>query len=562
MPPRGRAGFFCQSGALGSAILEKVAQPRPRPLDVRQRRQPRRRLRQRPPAVLGGGRRPPRSCCSTSSRSATRASSPGSPAGSRGASRSSRSGPVAPPRACRWATRSAQIAAPHAGGRRDVPAGRGDPGRHPRRDVRRRPAARPPAAAARAAGSPIVGNSDALGLLAADAAAAVGLVVNRSVALGADATRRGLRGRPRRRHRRPRRRRGGRGLHPAAQRRRARRSPTCSPRWGSSPTSRWSRRSSAPRACPSCCGSPTSPARPPAAARCRRTPRSRPRSARWPGSWSTPCGCAPPTARRRDPDDRRRRRAPGGWSNGLLARAPRGRDLDDDELTAAARRPTASSCGSRVRSPPLRRGGRGRRASSAGTSCSRRPPSTCASGPTWPTSGATSTTPRRCATPGTSLDELDRRARATAGFVVQKNAPPGRPGRDPQPRGPAVRAGRLLRHRRAADRAARRQVLPDPAAHRARRRGDGARDQGLADAVRLPRQRGRSTSTEVERLIQRVAQLQNDLPQVRALELSLVLAGADGATVLTAAARVEPGRRPALGLVRAPAHPAAGGHAA
>ena len=24
MPPRGRAGFFCQSGALGSAILEKV----------------------------------------------------------------------------------------------------------------------------------------------------------------------------------------------------------------------------------------------------------------------------------------------------------------------------------------------------------------------------------------------------------------------------------------------------------------------------------------------------------------------------------------------------------
>ena len=36
-------------------------QPRPRPLDVRQRRQPRRRLRQRPAAVLGGGRRRPRS---------------------------------------------------------------------------------------------------------------------------------------------------------------------------------------------------------------------------------------------------------------------------------------------------------------------------------------------------------------------------------------------------------------------------------------------------------------------------------------------------------------------
>ncbi|HRD62971.1 MAG TPA: GNAT family N-acetyltransferase, partial [Nocardioides sp.] len=45
---------------------------------------------------------------------------------------------------------------------------------------------------------------------------------------------------------------------------------------------------------------------------------------------------------------------------------------------------------------------------------------------------------------------------------------------------------------------------------------------------------------EVERLIQRVAQLQNDLPQVRSLELSLVLAGAQGASVLTASARVEP----------------------
>lgn len=44
---------------------------------------------------------------------------------------------------------------------------------------------------------------------------------------------------------------------------------------------------------------------------------------------------------------------------------------------------------------------------------------------------------------------------------------------------------------------------------------------------------------EVERLINRVAQLQHDLPQVSSLELSLVLAGAEGATVLTAAARVD-----------------------
>ncbi|GAW52173.1 MULTISPECIES: bifunctional GNAT family N-acetyltransferase/acetate--CoA ligase family protein [unclassified Nocardioides] len=45
---------------------------------------------------------------------------------------------------------------------------------------------------------------------------------------------------------------------------------------------------------------------------------------------------------------------------------------------------------------------------------------------------------------------------------------------------------------------------------------------------------------EIERLIQRVSQLQNDLPQISFLDLSLVLAGADGATVLTASARVDP----------------------
>ena len=45
---------------------------------------------------------------------------------------------------------------------------------------------------------------------------------------------------------------------------------------------------------------------------------------------------------------------------------------------------------------------------------------------------------------------------------------------------------------------------------------------------------------EVERLIRRVAQLQNDLPQIRELTLDLVLAGPHGATVLTAGGRVEP----------------------
>ena len=44
----------------------------------------------------------------------------------------------------------------------------------------------------------------------------------------------------------------------------------------------------------------------------------------------------------------------------------------------------------------------------------------------------------------------------------------------------------------------------------------------------------------VEKLLLKVAQLKNDLPQVRELELSLVLVGAHGATVLTASASVEP----------------------
>ena len=48
----------------------------------------------------------------------------------------------------------------------------------------------------------------------------------------------------------------------------------------------------------------------------------------------------------------------------------------------------------------------------------------------------------------------------------------------------------------------------------------------------------------IERLITKVAHLQNDLPEVSALELSLALAGVDGVTVLTAAVRLAPVRDP------------------
>ncbi|MGB0099986.1 MAG: GNAT family N-acetyltransferase [Nocardioides sp.] len=128
---------------------------------------------------------------------------------------------------------------------------------------------------------------------------------------------------------------------------------------------------------------------------------------------------------------------------------------------------------------------------------------------------------------------------AGAGFVVQKSARPGVPVairsiEDPL-FGPVVSfgiAGPLT------------ELLGDKAY---RIPPLGARDaasmvRDIKSAPMLFGYRGSEVVdvVEIERLIQRVAQLQNDLPQVSSLELSLVLAGAEGAEVLTAAARVEP----------------------
>jgi acyl-CoA synthetase (NDP forming)/ribosomal protein S18 acetylase RimI-like enzyme len=128
---------------------------------------------------------------------------------------------------------------------------------------------------------------------------------------------------------------------------------------------------------------------------------------------------------------------------------------------------------------------------------------------------------------------------ARAGFVVQKNSRPGVPVairsiEDPL-FGPVVSFGiagpltELL-----ADKAFRIPPLGE--------RDAAAMVREIKSSPMLFGYRGSEVVdvTEIERLIQRVAQLQNDLPQVSALELSLVLAGADGATVLTAAARVDP----------------------
>jgi hypothetical protein len=126
-----------------------------------------------------------------------------------------------------------------------------------------------------------------------------------------------------------------------------------------------------------------------------------------------------------------------------------------------------------------------------------------------------------------------------AGFVVQKNSRPGVPVairsiEDPL-FGPVVSFGiagpltELL-----ADKAFRIPPLGE--------RDAAAMVREIKSSPMLFGYRGSEVVdvAEIERLIQRVAQLQNDLPQVSSLELSLVLAGADGATVLTAGVRVDP----------------------
>ncbi len=124
-----------------------------------------------------------------------------------------------------------------------------------------------------------------------------------------------------------------------------------------------------------------------------------------------------------------------------------------------------------------------------------------------------------------------------AGFVVQKNAPPGVPVsirslEDPL-FGPVVSFGisgpiiDLL-----ADRSYRIPPLSE--------RDVSAMVREMKSSPLLFGYRGTEPVDveAVEYLISRVAQLQNDLPELSSLDLSLVLAGASGTSVLTATARV------------------------
>ncbi|GAB3264833.1 bifunctional acetate--CoA ligase family protein/GNAT family N-acetyltransferase [Nocardioides dilutus] len=143
-----------------------------------------------------------------------------------------------------------------------------------------------------------------------------------------------------------------------------------------------------------------------------------------------------------------------------------------------------------------------------------------------------------------------------AGYVVQKNAPPGVPIavrsiEDPL-FGPVVSFGisgpltELL-----GDKSYRIPPLGD--------RDAAAMVREIRASPMLFGYRGSETVdvAAVEQLILRLAQLQHDLPQVASVELSLVLASVSGLSVLTASARVEPVADPRSDwfVRRMPAHP-------
>ena len=138
-----------------------------------------------------------------------------------------------------------------------------------------------------------------------------------------------------------------------------------------------------------------------------------------------------------------------------------------------------------------------------------------------------------------TMQRAHRRARQGAGFIVQKNAPPGVPvtvgGMEDPLFGPVVSFGVS---------GAATELLGDrsyriPPMHS----GDAAemvREIKAAPLLFGYRGSEQVDVESVEHLLLRVAQLKNDLPQVRSLELDLVLVGPTGATVLNAVGRVEP----------------------
>jgi acyl-CoA synthetase (NDP forming) len=127
----------------------------------------------------------------------------------------------------------------------------------------------------------------------------------------------------------------------------------------------------------------------------------------------------------------------------------------------------------------------------------------------------------------------------SAGFIVQKNAPPGVPvsvaGLEDPLFGPVISFGVS---------GVATELLGD-CAYRIPPMRSGEASEMVREIRAAPLLLGYRGSEHVdvdavERLLLRVAELKNDLPQVRCLELNLVLVGQQGASVLNATARVEP----------------------
>ena len=242
----------------------------------------------------------------------------------------------------------------------------------------------------------------------------------------------------------------------------------------------------------------------------------------------------------------------------VLARHGDGTELDQDELTTllASLRDRAVGVPSRHQPAPgpgSRSGpGLGRRAQG-----DRRPPARASRpGPRLAQHRHRRGDARRLGVP----QHADHRAREGRLRGPEELSARG-PGRRPQHRGPAVRSGRLVRHLGADHRPAGGQGLPDPAAGGRRRRGHGPRDQVLADAVRLPGQRGgghlrgRAADPAGRPAAARPAagQLHGALPGPRRRRRR------EGADRLRAG---RPGARPPLGLVRPPPAALPGRHPA
>ena len=308
---------------------------------------------------------------------------------------------------------------PGAVGGRAVRLRRRDPGRDRGPAVRRRHAAGPPAAAGRASGSAIVGNSTAIGVLVADAVLEQGLELahEEPVDIGAERHARGLPRRPAGGGRRRRRRRGRRGL-PAAADGRARRS-----------SARRCARSPQGSAKPIVASFLSTEGIPPelavldehgmparglgAVVLARRSGRS----SRWPRSPSTPAGgavrsasCPSCPTSTRTPARRRARRA--------RADAGRAGSSTDDELIALLARLRHPAAAAPARSPtptrpsPPRPGGRLPGRAQVDRAVAAAPARTSAAcGWTWPT-------PTRCAPAFGAIPSGDP-------VIVQEMAAPG-----------------------------------------------------------------------------------------------------------------------------------------